>query len=1684
MKKFLTLSTRSDMRKVILIFIVWVGCLNTLSAQWLNVFYPDLRRVTFPTATTGYAIGSGGELLKTTDSGVNWVVYPTPFLYTNGLHSIYFQSETIGFIAGRKNNGGAVIAKTIDGGLSWNTVLSANVAQSATLTTIQEIIMTSSNVGYAFPGGSSLLVTVDGGNSWIEKNQAFPSNFPSSIVRASFISDQIGFVVGTFGSITPNSSIIRTVDGGLTWNKVDFTSQVLKSIYAIDANNVYACGTASGQGIILRSTNGGATFTAQVTDQTDLFDIQFTDANTGFVLGREGINKTTNGGTSWGAVNSLSIASSGDLFMVDGITGFAAKAGGVIEKTTNGWTTAIDVYAKPTGELKSVFFPDAQTGYVVGRNSSYLKTINGAQTWSVSNILNTHALNSTYFTSTLIGYAVGDNGTILKTTDGGTTWNPQTSTTTDRLNGVTFVDQNTGIAVGSSGRILKTTNGGTSWVQKTSGSSNQLNGVSTSGSVVIAVGTSGTILKSTDSGETWSSKSSGQTVSLNTVQILTSNLAYIGGEGGKVLKSVDIGESWSSQFTNSTAEVNSIYFTDENSGFGACRENFAGDVAMIIKTNDGGGAWQKTQFSLPSKFNGIFSPSALTTVTVGTSGRLFISVCSNPSISNQPGSQTITAGQTLNLAVTATGTGTITYQWKRDGVNVGTNSNLLTLSNIGAGDAGNYTVTVSDACGSATSSAAVIKVLSEEAGAQPTAFTLTSATSTSVSFSFAAATGAPDGYIILRRANNAVVDAPTDGVAYTNETTIGTSTVVQSSAALTATDNGLTQGNIYHYSIFAYKGSGAAINYLTTSPLQGTSVAAAPTVQPTQFLLTAATATSASFSFTTASGADGYVVVRKSGSSPTDVPLNTNSYTAGAALGTSTVAYMGTVTTFTDTGLATGSIYFYSVYSFRGAGLSTSYLTTAPLQGNALASEPANHITNLNFDSFTATGFNVSFSAALGTPAGYLVVRKKDTAPTAIPADGTVYTVGATVGDAVVTSVGTSTSFDQTGLEPGSRYFFQVFTYNGIGVSTNYLTTSSTNNVGIGITKPAAPNAIAAINILFDTFTARWDPVGGGDKYQLDVSELSDFSTRVSGYDGKETTTLIETVTGLKINTNYFYRVRAVNTSGASTNSNTITLKTNDVPTGTTSLQSTVPAFATTFPSDEQQQKVSITLSGGLGARTVSLFHRPISGNSFAEIAATTTNQNLFEATITRQMLDDLGVEFYLVSNDAAFTVTSNRFTVRKSFSGSTSPTVPITLSGGTLESYQIISIPLALEDNLIQTIFGSVLGEYDPTQWRIVRFQDGGNVDYPTINRIELGKSYWFNSREAVSIKSGVGSAVDASETQPAKLTLDIGWNQIATPFPFAIDWDDVLAANGSPADVGPYKVYVPSEVSFAESNTLQPFSGGFVFSERAIPLNLPVTLKNTAGARKAQPTRTTSDISTTAWAVPFLLTQGKSNNPMGAIGMSPAASASKDALDDITLPRFIKYLELNSYHPEFSLAPRFSKDFVPTADQHRWNISIESNFEEGDLTLSWEGIDLGNNQAQLLLYDPTLGTLLDMKKVGHYTFPKTQRHDLELLYSRENLLDLEGNFELGKPFPNPSTKEVSFHVFSWEPSRIQLEIYDLNGRKVFAENSELAGKQVKTLQWDSHHNGKAPAGVYLYKIISTSSGKTNLTQGRILIH
>ncbi len=99
--------------------------------------------------------------------------------------------------------------------------------------------------------------------------------------------------------------------------------------------------------------------------------------------------------------------------------------------------------------------------------------------------------------------------------------------------------------------------------------------------------------------------------------------------------------------------------------------------------------------------------SAAQTKTVTVSGG-----ADAPAITAQPQPATVNVGQTATFAVTVTGTAPLTYQWSRNGTAVnGATAASYTTPATGAGDSGvTYTVTITNAAGSVTSSGATLTV--------------------------------------------------------------------------------------------------------------------------------------------------------------------------------------------------------------------------------------------------------------------------------------------------------------------------------------------------------------------------------------------------------------------------------------------------------------------------------------------------------------------------------------------------------------------------------------------------------------------------------------------------------------------------------------------------------------------------------------------------------------------------------------------------------------------------------------------------------------------------------------------------------------------------------------------------------------------------------------------------------------
>ncbi|MDB5106240.1 MAG: hypothetical protein JWP91_3929 [Fibrobacteres bacterium] len=95
-----------------------------------------------------------------------------------------------------------------------------------------------------------------------------------------------------------------------------------------------------------------------------------------------------------------------------------------------------------------------------------------------------------------------------------------------------------------------------------------------------------------------------------------------------------------------------------------------------------------------------------------TSANAALTVNTAPSITTQPANQTVTAGQTATFSVVASGSATLTYQWRKAGVNIaGATAATYTTPATVTGDNGSlYSVVVTNGFGNVTSANATLTV--------------------------------------------------------------------------------------------------------------------------------------------------------------------------------------------------------------------------------------------------------------------------------------------------------------------------------------------------------------------------------------------------------------------------------------------------------------------------------------------------------------------------------------------------------------------------------------------------------------------------------------------------------------------------------------------------------------------------------------------------------------------------------------------------------------------------------------------------------------------------------------------------------------------------------------------------------------------------------------------------------------
>ncbi len=252
----------------------------------------NLKSVHMSDATHGWAVGRAGLALQTSD-GSNWVAATNGIPATDDLNSVYTTATGNAWAGGcsaasnQCNISGGVIYKYSGG--SWS--------QSTIPMPVSAVTITHQGAGYT----SAPTVSFSGGGGSGAAGTAVIDNF-NRVTSVTITNRGSGYTSAPTVTFTGGGGSGAT---GAADTVVDFFS----SIDMVDANTGYAvggCGSGCYQANVYKTTDGGATWSPQVSGTSKLLaSVSFSSPTDGFVVGDQGrVIHTTDGGATWYAENA------------------------------------------------------------------------------------------------------------------------------------------------------------------------------------------------------------------------------------------------------------------------------------------------------------------------------------------------------------------------------------------------------------------------------------------------------------------------------------------------------------------------------------------------------------------------------------------------------------------------------------------------------------------------------------------------------------------------------------------------------------------------------------------------------------------------------------------------------------------------------------------------------------------------------------------------------------------------------------------------------------------------------------------------------------------------------------------------------------------------------------------------------------------------------------------------------------------------------------------------------------------------------------------------------------------------------------------------------------------------------------------------------------------------------------
>jgi len=247
-----------------------------------------------------------------------------------------------------------------------------------------------------------------------------------------------------------------------------------------------------------------------------------------------------------------------------------------------------------------------------------------------------------------------------------------------------------------------------------------------------------------------------------------------------------------------------------------------------------------------------------------------------------------------------------------------------------------------------------------------------------------------------------------------------------------------------------------------------------------------------------------------------------SSTTSGFSVGPTTQIAQPTTNSYNNTGLSPGSTYYYRVSVTNDADLEgapssqVTGTTTAPAD-----TTPPGQVTGLTTNVMSDDQINLTWTASSASDLNHYDVHRATTSG---------FTPN--TGNRIIQP--TTNSFNNTGLEPSTTYYYKVAAVDNAGNIGTYSSQASGTTSGGDTTPPAQTTGLAASVISDTQINLSWTASTATDLNHYDVyrSTTSGFTPGTGNRIAQPTTNSYNNTSGLSASTTYYYKVSAVDNAG------------------------------------------------------------------------------------------------------------------------------------------------------------------------------------------------------------------------------------------------------------------------------------------------------------------------------------------------------------------------------------------------------------------------------------------------------------------------------------------------------------------------------------------------------------------------